>query len=103
MAYEIELVPAAKRQLKKIKSKAEKKEIASSIRGLAVEPFPAGYRRVEGLTGFWRIKSESKDYRIVYTVNEDDKQVIVARIARRRDVYEHLADIKAAFKVFKSR
>jgi mRNA-degrading endonuclease RelE of RelBE toxin-antitoxin system len=103
VAYEIELVPAAARQLKKIKPKGEQKEIAASIRALGSDPFPSGYARVVNLPDFWRIKSESKEYRIVYTVIEDEEKVIVARIARRRDVYDRLADVKAAFKAFTSR
>ena len=103
MAHEIEVIPAAARQLKKVKPKTEQKEIASTIRGLAGEPFPDGCVKVEGLPGFWRIKSESKEYRIVYTVDEDAETVTVARIARRRDVYMRLADVKAAFKAFKNR
>ncbi len=101
MAYEIEVVPAAARQLRKIKSKKDKEGIASAIRGLATDQFPNGFSSVAGLPDFWRIKS--KDYRIVYTINEEDETVVVARIAHRREVYKRLADVAVAFKVFTSK
>lgn len=101
MTYEIHLVPAAARQLKKIKSNAEKKLIAESVRGLANDPFPSGFSSVEGLPDFWRIKA--KEYRIVYTVNEKDQIIVVGRIAHRREGYKRLANVTAAMKVFDSR
>ncbi len=100
MQYEIHFVPAAARQLKKI-NKADQKRIAESVRGLASDPFPNGFSPVAGLPDFWRIKT--KDYRIVYTVNEDEQIIVVGRIAHRREVYKRLADVTAAMKVFVSR
>ena len=101
MLYEIHLVPAAARQLKKIKGKIDKILIAESLRALVSDPFPNGFSPVEGLPDFFRIKA--KDYRIVYTINEDKKTIIVGRIAHRREVYRRLADVTAAMKVFVSR
>ena len=101
MPYEIHLVPAAARQLKKIKGKADKMLIAESLRALVCDPFPGEVSSVEGLPGFWRKKAE--EYRIVYKVNENEQIIVVGRIAHRREVYRRLADVKAAIKVFVSR
>ena len=87
--------------MKKIKTKTNKKLIAESIRELASDPFPPGFSSVEGLPDFWRIKA--KEYRIVFTVNENEQTIVVARIAHRREVYRRLADVTAAVKVFVSR
>lgn len=101
MAYEILIVPAAARQLKKIKTKSDKTLIANSIRALASNPLPKGSVTVEGLPGFHRIKA--KDYRIVYTISEEGETIIVGRIAHRREVYRQLADVTSAIKTFRSR
>ena len=101
MAYDIHLVPAAAKQLKKIKTKTDKQLVADSIRGLASDPRPKGFTSVEGLPGFYRIKA--KDYRIVYTINEENQIIMVGRIAHRREVYRRLADVTSAIKVFVSR
>jgi len=87
-------------EIKKI-NKADQKRIAETVRGLASDPFPEGFGSVVGLPGFWRVKC--RDYRIVYTTNEDDQTIVVGRIAHRREVYKRLADVTAAMKTFSSR
>jgi mRNA interferase RelE/StbE len=101
MAYEIHFVPAAARQLKKIKTKADKRLIADAVRGLASNPLPKGFSTVEGLPEFYRVKA--REYRIVYTINENEQIVVVGRIAHRREVYRRLADVATSMKVFVSR
>ena len=101
MAYEIHLVPAAARQLKKIKTRADKRLIAEAVRGLASNPLPSGFSTVEGLPDFYRVKA--REYRIVYTIKEDEQIIVVGRIAHRREVYRRLADVATSMKVFVSR
>jgi len=101
MVYEIHLVPAAARQLKKIKTKADKRLIADAVRELASNPLPDGFSTVEGLPNFYRVKA--REYRIVYTINEGEQIIVVGRIAHRREVYRRLADVTTSMKVFVAR
>ncbi|MGI8911776.1 MAG: type II toxin-antitoxin system RelE family toxin [Rubrobacteraceae bacterium] len=55
-----------------------------AIRELAGEPRPPGCRKLKGREG-WRIRVG--DYRIVYRVNDDAREVIVVDIGHRRDIY----------------
>jgi mRNA interferase RelE/StbE len=51
---------------------------------LAVTPRPVGWIKLAGRDDF-RIRVV--DYRVVYTVDDDARLVLVARIAHRREVY----------------
>jgi mRNA interferase RelE/StbE len=55
-----------------------------AIDALSAEPRPAGATKLAGRDDF-RIRVG--DYRIVYAVDDRNRQIIVARIAHRRDVY----------------
>ena len=58
--------------------------IAAAIDGLADDPRPRGSVKLAGRDDY-RIRVG--DYRIVYAVDDDEHLVLVARIARRREVY----------------
>jgi mRNA interferase RelE/StbE len=58
--------------------------ITAAIDGLAGEPRPRGAVRLAGRDDF-RIRVG--DYRIVYAVNDQERLVLVARVAHRRDAY----------------
>jgi mRNA interferase RelE/StbE len=58
--------------------------IVTAIDGLATNPRPAGAAKLAGRDDF-RIRVG--DYRIVYVVDDQERLVVIARIAHRRDVY----------------
>lgn len=58
--------------------------IRSAVDGLAINPRPVGAVKLAGRDDF-RIRVG--DYRIVYAINDDDRIVLIARIAHRREVY----------------
>jgi len=58
--------------------------IAAAIDGLADDPRPGGSVKLAGRNDY-RIRVG--DYRIVYAVDGDERLVLVARIAHRREVY----------------
>ena len=47
---------------------------------------PPGVEKVEGHDNLWRARAD-KDYRIVYTVEDDVLLVVVVRVGHRREVY----------------
>ncbi len=61
-----------------------RERIATAIDALSTEPRPFGVAKLAGHDDF-RIRVG--DYRIVYAVDDENRLVIVARIAHRRDVY----------------
>lgn len=83
--YSIDLSPAAKREFKKLPSKAQE-QVSAVIDKLAENPRPHGYKPLHGkLKGFFRI--DTGDYRIIYEVHDNILLVFIIKVGDRRDVY----------------
>lgn len=85
-AYGVYLKPAAERALKKVKNDTARRRIVKAIDGLTTNPRPPGAIAIEGGDGLLRVRVA--DYRILYTVNDDEFTVLVVTIGHRRDVYQ---------------
>jgi mRNA interferase RelE/StbE len=83
--YRITVAASAKRELGGLSPIAIER-IRQKIRELANDPRPAGCKKLRGFRNLWRIRVG--DYRVVYTVNDNNKTVDVTRIVHRRDAYE---------------
>ena len=87
MSYQINLQRVAQKQLDKLVGR-DYKAVARVISALAQEPRPP---RVEKLAegGFWRVRVRS--YRVVYSIDDKERLVIIVRVARRtEDTYKRL-------------
>ncbi len=84
MAYAIEFVPSAKRELKKLPREVQLK-LNQRIDSLSIEPRPRGSKKLKGATELSRIRVG--DYRVVYEVRDKLLVVLVVRVAHRREVY----------------
>jgi mRNA interferase RelE/StbE len=77
------LHPAAARAYRRL-HKPVRDRISGAIDGLASNPRPTGTAKLAGRDDY-RIRVG--DYRIVYAVDDDERLVLIARIAHRREVY----------------
>jgi mRNA interferase RelE/StbE len=78
-----------------LKSSAEKEllrlpdlisaRILPKIKALSIDPRLRGSKKLVGSRDVWRIRIG--DYRVVYTIDDENKRVDVTRIAHRREVY----------------
>jgi len=59
--------------------------ILSKIEELTTEPRPAGCRKLQGRSGLWRLRVG--DYRVVYSVDDQQKLVDVVAVRHRREAY----------------
>ena len=87
MSYQINLQRVAQKQLDKLVGR-DYKAVARVISALAQEPRPL---RVEKLaeSGLWRARTGS--YRVVYSIDDKERLVIIVRVARRtEDTYKRL-------------
>jgi mRNA interferase RelE/StbE len=82
-AYEIRLHAQVAKAYRRLRGPARER-IRVAIDALAVEPRPRGAQKLAGRDDY-RIRVG--DYRVVYAVDDRERLVLVARIARRRDVY----------------
>jgi len=74
-AYRIELTSAAR----------DRERVARVIDALALTPRPAGATALRGGPGLLRVRVG--DFRVVYSVDDDARAVLIVRIGNRREVY----------------
>jgi mRNA interferase RelE/StbE len=84
MTYQVQVVPAAVKQLAKL-PRRDQLRIRDAIDGLAQNPRPPGAKKLIGADQLWRVRSG--DYRIVYEIQDARLIVLVVHIGHRRDDY----------------
>lgn len=84
MNYEVEIAPAAKRQIKKLPLDVQQKVVAK-LEELAFEPRPDGVIKLEGSDNLYRIRLGK--YRIIYEIQDDLLIITIVKVKHRRDVY----------------
>jgi mRNA interferase RelE/StbE len=82
--YEILLRQSVlKKDLAKI-PKADTQRIIEAIRALAENPRPSG---VEKLSGQEQYRIRQGNYRIVFSIQDEERTVWIVKVGHRRDVY----------------
>ena len=82
--YGLTFRPAALRALRKLDRQIAER-IKAATEALRDDPRPPGAKMLTGSHGLWRIRIG--DYRVVYTVDDQQRLVRVAAAGHRRDVY----------------
>lgn len=83
MTYRIDVQPAARRSLAKVRG-TDRRRIEAALLMLAAEPRPPAARRLVG-SEVWRVRVG--DYRILYTIDDGRLVVLVVTVGHRREVY----------------
>lgn len=81
--YAVRLKQRAARELGKLPAK-EAGRIIARLQQLALDPRPHGCQKLSGVE-LYRIRQG--DYRVVYTLDDDQRLVEVIKIGHRREVY----------------
>ncbi len=84
MAYRLSLRPAADRDIRRL-PRFVLTRVERVIEKLKEEPRPAGCQKLSGFENEWRVRVG--DYRILYVVDDAQKEIRIARIAHRREAY----------------
>lgn len=82
--YEIIIKPSAEKVMDRLPARVRQR-ILASLEGLREEPRPPGCAKLQGADDLWRIRVGQ--YRVVYTIQDEDLIVLVLRVAHRKDVY----------------
>lgn len=82
-AYKLLIKPSAVKELEAI-PKEDRQRIVRRIEGLSADPKPPGS---EKLSGEDKYRVRQGDYRVIYFVSNERREVIVFKIGHRRDVY----------------
>ena len=84
MAYTVEILPAALKELDGLPS-AIQRRLAQRIDALASEPRPSGIKRLVGAPGVFRLRVG--EFRVLYRIDDPVQRVTVEKVGHRRDVY----------------
>jgi len=87
--YQIDIVPRAQSQIKQLPDKI-RNQVVKRIDGLEQNPRPRSARKLKGTRDFYRLRV--RDYRIIYTIRDEQLLVIVIFVGHRREVYKKLKD-----------
>ena len=80
----VEISRAAERQLRKL-PRSDQARVARAMLALANDPFPRGARKLSGYDDVFRVRVAQ--YRILYSVSENELIIVVLKVGHRRDVY----------------
>ncbi len=84
MGYKVTINKKAIKTLEKI-SEPDYSKIKKTIFSLAINPRPAGYKKLKGRPGF-RIRQG--DYRIIYDIFDHVLVVDVIAVGNRKEIYD---------------
>jgi mRNA interferase RelE/StbE len=79
VAYRLFIKPSAAKELDEVEPKKLRQRLVRAIEALEAEPRPAGG------SDLYRIRQG--DYRLVYSVDDRGRIVLVVRVGHRREVY----------------
>ena len=76
-----------KRVLKDIKNipQDDKNKIILVIHKLAANPFPQNSIPLKGRSGF---RLRTGNYRIIYSINNDELIILIVKVGHRKDIYK---------------
>ncbi len=83
MAYQIEISKRVRKQVARL-PRRDQARVLAAVKALAKNPRPTGCRPVRAVgKGAYRVRVG--DYRVIYAVLDDERVVIIARVARRNE------------------
>jgi mRNA interferase RelE/StbE len=84
MTYQIEFVKKAAKQFRVLPTQ-EQERLQPKIEDLAIEPRPNGVVKLAGEEDLYRIRVG--DYRIIYSIQDDQLLILVVKIGHRKEIY----------------
>ena len=82
--YKVDITRAARKNLRKLSNVAFLR-IRPKLRALADNPRPPGCRKIVSEKDRYRMRIG--DYRILYSIDDEQREVVIHRIAHRKEVY----------------
>ena len=84
-SYKLQIKPSASKELELVGSKKDRQRIVSRIYSLADDPRPTGCEKLAAEEDKYRVRQGT--YRIIYSINDKQRLVVVTKIGHRREVY----------------
>ena len=83
--YKLDIKPSAAKELESLGTKKDRQKIVARINALATETRPVGVEKLAGERNGYRVRQGN--YRIVYSIDDRNKLIVVMRVGDRKDVY----------------
>jgi mRNA interferase RelE/StbE len=85
MAYAIEYVPTAWKELTKLPANTQRR-LLEAIEGLKTQPYPPGVKHLHGeLRGLYRIRVGA--FRVIYEVHQGRMLILIVEVGNRKETY----------------
>jgi mRNA interferase RelE/StbE len=84
-SYRVQIKPSAGKELLAVGSKADRQRLVGKIQSLAENPRQHGSEKLAGFSHLYRVRQGN--YRVVYQIDDDLKEVTVYKIGDRKDIY----------------
>jgi mRNA interferase RelE/StbE len=86
-SYNVIFKPSVEKDLRSLPQSVVKR-VFRRIDAFKEAPFPRQSKKLSGAEQLYRLRIG--DYRVIYGVDKDSRQVIIHYVRHRRDVYRHL-------------
>ena len=83
VAYQIEISKRVRKQVARL-PRRDQARVLAAVKALAGDPRPTGCRSVK-VAGKGAYRVRVGDYRVIYVVLDDERVIIIARVARRSE------------------
>jgi mRNA interferase RelE/StbE len=83
--YRLSIKRSAAGELEAVAHKADRQRLVARIGALAEDPRPPGCEKLAGHSDRYRVRQG--DYRVVYSVDDAQRIILVVKVGHRREVY----------------
>ncbi|MBI3767835.1 MAG: type II toxin-antitoxin system RelE/ParE family toxin [Deltaproteobacteria bacterium] len=83
--YKLQIKRSAAKELEAVAQKGDRQRLVVRIEVLRTDPRPPGCEKLTGGADRYRVRQG--DYRVVYSVDDANRVVLVVKIGHRREVY----------------
>ena len=84
-AYRLLIKPSAVKEIEALGAKRDRQRVVARIEALAADPRPPGCEKLAGQADLFRVRQGQ--FRVVYTIDDQNRVVDVIKIGHRREVY----------------
>ena len=84
-SYNLHIKESAAKELESVGTKKDRQKIVTRINALAADPRPPGSEKLAGEGNKYRVRQGN--YRIVYSVDDRNRMVVITKIGDRKEVY----------------
>ena len=84
-SYKLQIKESAVKELESLGTKKDRERIVTRINALAADPRPSGSEKLEGEDNKYRVRQGN--YRIVYSIDDRSRVVVITKIGDRKEVY----------------